>query len=95
MADFHVYIMTNATRSPYIGVTNNLERRVWEHRQKQRMGFTRRFNLTMLVYSEQYPNPIDAIAREKELKGWLRKRKTELIEAQNPNWLDLSADWFQ
>ncbi len=95
MSEFHVYIMSNSARNLYIGMTNNLERRVWQHKEKQMEGFTRRYNLTMLVYSEQYSNPGDAIAREKELKGWLRQRKIELIEMQNPQWLDLSADWFK
>jgi len=95
MSEFHVYIMSNSSRILYIGMTNNLELRVWQHKAKQIEGFTRRYNLTMLVYSEQFSNPGDAIAREKELKGWLRQRKIELIEAQNPQWLDLSADWFR
>ncbi len=94
VADYFVYIMSNMSRTLYIGMTNNLERRVWEHKQKRQPGFTRRYNLTMLVYCESYPDPASAIAREKELKGWLRFRKVELIERENPNWLDLSQDWY-
>jgi putative endonuclease len=86
--------MSNTSRTLYIGVTNNLERRVWQHRQKNIDGFTRRYNLTMLVYCEMFPDPSTAIASEKELKGWLRTRKIELIESENPHWLDLSAAWF-
>lgn len=94
MDQFYVYVMSNVSRTLYIGVTNNLERRVWEHKQKLHPGFTRRYNLTMLVYFELYSGPSDAIAREKELKGWPRSRKLELIEQENPDWLDLSQGWF-
>lgn len=91
---FYVYIMSNVSKTLYIGMTNNLERRVWEHRQKLLHGFTRQYNLTMLVYVEQYDDPASAIAREKTLKGWKRNRKLGLIATQNPHWLDLAADWF-
>ncbi len=91
--DYFVYIMANASRRVYTGVTNNLERRVAEHKQKTHDGFTRRYNLTMLVHIETFGHIDDAIAREKEIKGWLREKKVALIEAENPRWLDLSADW--
>jgi putative endonuclease len=94
VGEYFVYVMSNVSRTLYIGVTNNLERRVWEHKQKLHPGFSRRYNRTMLVYCERFGGPNDAIAREKELKGWLRSRKLELIERENPDWLDLSREWF-
>lgn len=91
---YFVYMMSNVSRTLYTGVTNNPERRVWEHRQKATLGFTQRYNLTMLVYLEEHADPRDAIAREKELKGWKRERKLALVLEENPDWLDLAADWF-
>jgi len=91
---YYVYILTNASRTLYTGVTNDLERRVLEHKRKLIPGFTRRYNLTRLVYFEEFGDIRDAIAREKQIKGWLRARKVALIEATNPTWKDLSADWF-
>ncbi len=77
----------------YIGVTNNLERRLYEHREKLIDGFTKKYNLNKLVYYEYYSNINDAIARETQLKSWTRKRKNELVEQLNPNWNDLSKEW--
>ena len=75
----------------YIGVTSNLVRRVYEHEYKLIPGFTSRYNLTRLAYFETFVYPGAAIAREKELKGWLRRRKIELIASLNPQWPDLAA----
>ena len=91
--DYSVYILANETRMLYIGVTNDLERRLSEHKLKLADGYTRRYNMTRLVYYENLPDVRDAIAREKELKGWRRARKIGLIEAMNPRWRDLSEDW--
>ena len=93
MADryFYVYIMSNAARTLYIGVTNNLVRRVHEHKQGSGTSFTSRYALTRLVYYEQAENAEAAIAREKQLKGWLRSRKVALVTAVNPEWDDLSV----
>ena len=91
---FYVYILSNVSRTLYVGVTNNLERRVWEHRQKQVEGFTKDYNVTMLVHLEEYARADDAIAREKQLKKWRREKKVWLIEQENPQWLDLAHDWF-
>jgi putative endonuclease len=77
----------------YIGVTNNVERRLSEHRQKLVPGYTPKYNLHRLVYFEEYAYVLDAIAREKQLKHWLRSRKVALIEDENPEWADLSANW--
>ena len=91
---YYVYIMSNTSRRLYVGKTNNLERRVWEHRAKETESFTKRYNMTTLVHMEEFPDPASAIQREKQLKGWLRSRKIELVEETNPNWLDLAANWF-
>ena len=92
---FHVYIMTNRQRSHvlYTGITGNLTRRVWEHKNKIVEGFTSRYNLTRLVYYECFFYPDVAIAREKEIKGWRRSKKIELIQSTNPRWDDLAKDW--
>ena len=88
---YFVYIMSNKSRSTvYIGVTNDLERRVNEHRSHELKGFTDRYNLTSLVYFEEFQQVTDAISREKQLKGWRRARKNDLIESLNPNWRDLA-----
>jgi putative endonuclease len=92
MRTFHVYLMASASRVPYIGVTNDLLRRVREHKDRKVPGFTARYNVTELVYFEAYGDVRLAIAREKQLKGWLRSRKITLIESFNPHWKDLSAE---
>ena len=92
---YYVYIMANESHMTYIGVTNNLERRVLEHKTKMLAGYTRQYNITHLVYYEETGDVWAAIAREKELKGWLRRKKTALIESANPKWEDLSADWHE
>ena len=78
----------------YIGVTNNLYRRVYQHKTKVSAGFTSRYNLGWLVYFEVFRDVRAAIAREKQLKGWTRAKKKVLVEATNPKWDDLSADWY-
>jgi putative endonuclease len=95
MRDYFVYIMSNTSRTLYIGMTNNLERRVWQHKEKLQDGFTKRYNLTMLVYVETFPDPRSAIEREKQLKKWTRAKKDALIASLNPDWLDLSAEWYR
>ncbi len=83
MHQYYVYIMTNKSRTLYTGVTNNLERRVSEHRQKLIPGFTNKYNITLLVYYEVFEDIREAIAREKQIKGWLRAKKIALIESVN------------
>jgi putative endonuclease len=92
---FLVYIMTNAPKPAilYTGITGNLLRRVWQHKQKLVPGFTSRYNLTRLVYYERFFYPDAAIDREKEIKGWRRSKKIKLIESMNPCWEDLAKDW--
>jgi putative endonuclease len=89
-----VYIMSNHSCTLYIGVTSDLARRVWQHKHKAIKGFTSRYRMTKLVYYESRPAISDAIAREKQLKRWLRARKMALIESKSPNWDDLSGSWY-
>ena len=85
----------NHSRTLYVGMTNNLERRVYEHKQKLVPGFTSRYNITQLMYYEVTNDPRVAIEREKQIKGWLRAKKVALIVSANPNWQDLSAEWYK
>jgi putative endonuclease len=94
MKQFYVYILASRTRVLYIGVTNDLMRRVPEHREKSPEGFTSRYNVNRLVYYEMTKDIVAALEREKQLKGWLRKRKVALINEVNPAWKDLSEGWF-
>jgi len=92
---FHVYIMTNRQRAHvlYTGITGNLSRRVFEHKNKLVPGFTSRYNLTRLVYYEWFAYPGEAIDREKQIKGWRRSKKIRLIQTVNPHWYDLAEGW--
>ncbi|MEO8030867.1 MAG: GIY-YIG nuclease family protein [Gemmatimonadota bacterium] len=90
---FTVYILSSLSRTLYVGVTNNLPRRLAEHRAGIGNGFTGRYRITRLVWFEQTPNAGAAIAREKEIKGWDRERRCQLIESQNLGWRDLAVDW--
>jgi putative endonuclease len=90
---YWVYITTNRSRtSLYTGMTNDLSRRVFEHRHGIVPGFTARYNITQLVYYEWHRYVGDAIAREKEIKGWRKAKKIELISSFNPEWKDLADD---
>lgn len=90
---FYVYILTNkGAKVLYIGVTNNLIRRVWEHKEKVVDGFTKKYSVDRLVYYELFDNAFDAISREKQLKAGPRKQKTKLINSLNPKWKDLYAE---
>lgn len=93
MKHYYVYIMANHSRTLYTGVTNDLPRQVHEHKQKLIPGFTQKYNLTRLVWYEETPDVRAAIGREKQIQGWLRAKKIALIEAANPAWRDLSAEW--
>ena len=87
---FYVYILSNKAKGIlYIGITNNLTRRIYEHKQKTIEGFSKKYNLDMLVYTEEYSDPNAAITREKQLKNWHRQWKINLIESANPDWNDL------
>jgi Predicted endonuclease containing a URI domain len=91
---YFVYILTNRNNKVmYVGITNNLERRVIEHKQKLVMGFTKKYHVDKLVYYEETTDVNAAISREKQLKGWLRAKKNLLVSSMNPDWHDLSEDW--
>jgi putative endonuclease len=90
---YYVYIMTNESDTLYTGVTNDLTKRVYQHKNKLLPGFTTKYNITRLVYFEETNDVQTALAREKQIKGWLRKKKIALIQSVNPKWKDLSADW--
>lgn len=93
MRTYFTYIVANKRRGiPYTGMTKNLKIRVHQHKQKLLKGFTSRYNLNRLVWFEEFQWVQDAIAREKEIKGWTRKKKIELIESLNPTWKDLYED---
>ena len=94
MAEYYVYMMTNVGRTLYVGVTNDLVRRVWEHEHKVAQGFTSRYQIDQLVWYEFTADVSAAIAREKQIKGWKRRRKVQLISGFNPSWSELSADWY-
>ena len=91
---YWVYIMSSYRGVLYTGVTNNLERRVWEHKHSTEPSFTRTYRVNRLVYIEEFGNVLDAIESEKRIKGWLRIRKLELIKTRNPKMLDLSEGWY-
>lgn len=90
---YYVYIMTNESRTLYTGVTNNLERRVHEHKNKLFPGFTHKYNITSLVFFEETQDLYSALTREKQIKGLLRSKKIALIESINPRWQDLRVEW--
>lgn len=94
MRQYCVYIMTNRSGTLYTGVTGNLQRRVYQHKNRLVHGFTSRYAIDRLVYFECTTDVRSAIAREKEIKGWLRARKVALIESVNRDWKDLSAGWL-
>jgi putative endonuclease len=90
---FSVYILANATKILYTGMSSDLEGRVWEHKEKMCDGFTSHFHVCRLVYYESFDDVHKAIGREKQIKGWRREKKIKLIETINPNWHDLSEEW--
>jgi putative endonuclease len=95
MKHYYVYIMSSKSGTLYTGITSNLERRVYQHKNKVFEGFTKKYDVTRLVYCEVYHYVRDAIAREKQIKKWRRRKKLDLIESQNPKWRDLSEEWSE
>lgn len=91
---YSTYIMASRSRTLYIGVTGDLQKRVFQHKWKEHEGFTARYNCDRLVWFEQHQYVQNAIAREKELKGWSRSKKIALIESINAAWVDLSREWY-
>lgn len=94
MGKAYVYILGNRGGMLYVGVTNDLERRIFEHKNKLVKGYTKKFGINKLLYFEEFNHPVDAIAAEKIIKGWLRKKKMDLIRKTNPKFEDLSKDWL-
>ena len=94
MRQYYVYIMASSGRTLYDGVTNNLERRVMEHKQGQSGGFTSKYSVNKLVHHESTSDVRAAIEPEKELKGWRRGKKVALVESVNPEWKDLALRWY-
>lgn len=93
---YYVYIITNKRNGTlYIGVTNNLERRVFEHKSGAVKGFSQKYGLGKLIYFETHQDVSNAILREKRLKKWKRQWKIDLIERANPNWIDLTHNWYK
>ena len=92
---FYVYILTNRRRTVlYVGITNSLERLLWYHRTANPKSFTGRYRVDRLVYYEQFDDVRDAISREKQIKGWRRSKKEELVVSKNPAWRDLRQELF-
>jgi putative endonuclease len=92
VSTFYVYMLSNASRTLYVGVTNDLVRRVWEHKHGSIPGFTSKYHVSQLMWFEQTVNIAAAIAREKQLKRWVRSKKVALISRSNPEWKDLAAE---
>ncbi|MBW1860035.1 MAG: GIY-YIG nuclease family protein [Deltaproteobacteria bacterium] len=91
---YYVYLLTNWNNHVmYVGMTNDLERRLYEHKNKLVKGFTEKYNLNKLVYFEKTQDVTAAIAREKEIKRWRREKKNQLVNQMNPTWKDLSSEW--
>jgi putative endonuclease len=93
--EYCVYILTNKSRTLYTGVTGDLEGRIWQHKQAKGSVFTSKYKINRLVYYETYSDVMEAITREKQIKGWLRVKKIALVESINPDWDDMAANWFE
>jgi putative endonuclease len=94
MKHYYVYIMTSPSGTLYTGMTNDLKRRIYQHKHKLIEGFTKKYNVPRLAYYEETQDVQTAIAREKEIKSWRRSKKLELIKSLNPTWQDLSDGWY-
>ena len=94
MRRYCVYIMASKSRVLYVGITNDIRRRIWEHKNDVNPGFTSKYRIHRLVYFESFKYVGNAIAREKRIKGWVREKKVALIRSANPTWEDLSERWF-
>jgi putative endonuclease len=93
--NYWVYLLASRSGVLYVGMTNNLERRVWEHKNREVPGFTADYNVNQLVWFEEFREVRDAIETEKRIKGWSRAKKVALIEKMNPQWQDLSEGWYE
>ena len=95
MNQYYVYIMSSHQGTLYIGMTNDLYRRAYEHRHKLVPGFTQKYSVSKLVYYEETSDVESAITREKQIKGWLRSKKAALVASSNPYWVDLAEGWYE
>jgi putative endonuclease len=91
---YYTYIVASRSLTLYIGMTNDLDKRIFEHKMKLQEGFSATYNCDRLVWFERYAHASSAIAREKQLKGWTRAKKIALIRKSNPTWVDLSEKWY-
>jgi len=94
MYEFYVYIMTNKSGTLYVGVTNNIRKRVYQHKTGLVNGFTKKYKIAILLYFETFGDVYSAIGREKTIKGWTRTKKIDLIRTTNPDLRDLASDWY-
>ena len=94
MPNYYVYIISSNTGTLYVGMTNDIKRRLYEHKNKLVSGFSKKYNVDRLLYFETFSNPNSAIAREKQIKTWRREKKIKLIDTINQDWKDLSRQWF-
>jgi len=95
MKNYYIYIMSSKSRTLYVGMTNDIKKRVYQHKNHLVPGFTDRYNIVHLVYVETVSDPLSAISREKQIKKWRREKKVSLVESINPEWKDLSDDWYE
>ncbi len=94
MGNYYVYIMASKTGTLYVGMTNDLKKRIYEHKKHLIPGFTDKYGIDRLVYFETMGDALSAIKREKQLKSWRREKKIKLIDSLNPRWDDLSEGWY-
>ena len=94
MKTYYVYIMGSESGTLYVGITSNIKRRVYEHKNHLIQGFTNKYNVERLLYFKVIGDPASAIGREKQIKSWRREKKVALIDSTNPSWEDLSEDWY-
>ena len=95
MKQYYIYIMTNHSKTLYTGVKSDLAGRAYQHKEGTGSTFTSKYKINRLVYYEEFSDIEEAIAREKQIKGWVRKKKINLIESTNPTWDDLSSEWYE
>lgn len=95
MKNYYVYIMSSKTGTLYIGMTNDIKKRVYQHKNHLIPGFTNKYNIDRLLYVERVSDPISAISREKQIKKWRREKKVAIIDSMNPDWKDLSDGWYE
>ena len=95
MKQYYIYIMTNHSKTLYTGVTSDLAGRVYQHKAGIGSKFTSKYRINCLVYYEEFSYIEEAIAREKQIKGWVRRKKINLIDSTNPTWDDLSSEWYE